>query len=186
MIDQALADAGLSSRRRRRRLPHPIVGGALAEYLGVHPQASRSRPTPAARASRCTSSTPPPPSRRACATSSSACMPPPREATGGSAARRSWRPSGPSPGAEWEWPYGLRMPMGPYAMAATRHMARCRHDVGAAGPDRRQHPGVGHDEPEGPLPGRHHHRRRARLADAVPHRCTCSTAAWSPTAPAPS
>jgi acetyl-CoA acetyltransferase len=24
--------------------------------------------------------------------------------------------------AEWEWPYGLRMPMGPYALAASRHM----------------------------------------------------------------
>ena len=24
--------------------------------------------------------------------------------------------------AEWEWPYGMRMPMGPYALAATRHM----------------------------------------------------------------
>jgi acetyl-CoA acetyltransferase len=27
---------------------------------------------------------------------------------------------------EWEWPYGLRMPMGPYALAAARHM----HDFG--------------------------------------------------------
>jgi len=32
------------------------------------------------------------------------------------------RPS--QPRAEWEWPFGLRMPMGPYAMAASRHMAR--------------------------------------------------------------
>jgi acetyl-CoA acetyltransferase len=31
-------------------------------------------------------------------------------------------PSGPNPMAEWEWPYGLRMPMGPYALAAARHM----------------------------------------------------------------
>jgi acetyl-CoA acetyltransferase len=31
-------------------------------------------------------------------------------------------PSGPNPMAEWEWPFGLRMPMGPYAMAASRHM----------------------------------------------------------------
>jgi len=29
---------------------------------------------------------------------------------------------GPNPMAEWEWPYGLRMPMGPYALAANRHM----------------------------------------------------------------
>jgi acetyl-CoA acetyltransferase len=31
-------------------------------------------------------------------------------------------PSGPNPSAEWEWPYRLRMPMGPYALAASRHM----------------------------------------------------------------
>lgn len=29
---------------------------------------------------------------------------------------------GPNPAAEWEWPYRLRMPMGPYALAAARHM----------------------------------------------------------------
>ncbi|HVB90509.1 MAG TPA: acetyl-CoA acetyltransferase [Acidimicrobiales bacterium] len=31
-------------------------------------------------------------------------------------------PAGPNPMAEWEWPFGLRMPMGPYALAAARHM----------------------------------------------------------------
>jgi acetyl-CoA acetyltransferase len=31
-------------------------------------------------------------------------------------------PAGPNPSAEWEWPYRLRMPMGPYALAASRHM----------------------------------------------------------------
>jgi len=31
-------------------------------------------------------------------------------------------PAGPNPMAEWEMPYGLRMPMGPYALAASRHM----------------------------------------------------------------
>jgi acetyl-CoA acetyltransferase len=31
-------------------------------------------------------------------------------------------PAGPNPMAEWEWPFGLRMPMGPYALAASRHM----------------------------------------------------------------
>jgi acetyl-CoA acetyltransferase len=29
----------------------------------------------------------------------------------------------PGPGAEWEMPYGLRMPMGAYALSASRHMA---------------------------------------------------------------
>jgi acetyl-CoA acetyltransferase len=31
-------------------------------------------------------------------------------------------PAGPNPMAEWEWPYAMRMPMGPYALAANRHM----------------------------------------------------------------
>ena len=31
-------------------------------------------------------------------------------------------PTGPNPMAEWEWPYAMRMPMGPYALAAARHM----------------------------------------------------------------
>jgi acetyl-CoA acetyltransferase len=31
-------------------------------------------------------------------------------------------PSGPNPMLEWEFPYALRMPMGPYALAASRHM----------------------------------------------------------------
>ena len=29
---------------------------------------------------------------------------------------------GPNPMAEWELPFGLRLPMGPYALAAARHM----------------------------------------------------------------
>lgn len=31
-------------------------------------------------------------------------------------------PGGPNPGAEWELPFGLRTPMGAYALAASRHM----------------------------------------------------------------
>ena len=31
-------------------------------------------------------------------------------------------PAGPNPMLEWEFPYALRMPMGPYALAASRHM----------------------------------------------------------------
>jgi len=32
-------------------------------------------------------------------------------------------PPGPNPALEWELPYGLRLPMGAYALAASRHMA---------------------------------------------------------------
>ena len=47
-----------------------------------------------------------------------------------------------------------------------------------------EHPAVGGAATPGPLPGPDHRRRRAGLADAVRRRCTCSTAASSPTAPA--
>ena len=33
------------------------------------------------------------------------------------------RPMGPNPAVEWEVPFGLRLPMGAYALAASRHMA---------------------------------------------------------------
>jgi len=33
------------------------------------------------------------------------------------------RPMGPNPAFDWEVPYGLRLPMGAYALAASRHMA---------------------------------------------------------------
>lgn len=51
-----------------------------------------------------------------------------KEEGGSSAARGSGRGGppptmgGPNPGAEWELPYGLRTPMGAYALAASRHM----------------------------------------------------------------
>ncbi len=49
-----------------------------------------------------------------------------RARAGGTAARAGRRPpidGGPNPQAEWEVPSGIRMPMGAYALAATRHMA---------------------------------------------------------------
>lgn len=37
--------------------------------------------------------------------------------------QRRAMPSGPNPMFDWEMPYGLRLPMGAYALAASRHMA---------------------------------------------------------------
>jgi acetyl-CoA acetyltransferase len=42
---------------------------------------------------------------------------------GGDGGPRRMPPPGPNPSMEWEMPYGLRMPMGAYALAASRHMA---------------------------------------------------------------
>ena len=94
--------------------------------------------------------------------------------------------AGPNPMLEWEAPYGLRMPMGPYALAANRHMARFGTTSEQLAADRGQHPRLGWPEPPGPLPRPDHGGRRAGLTPAVLDRCTCSTAAWSPTVPAPS
>ncbi len=41
----------------------------------------------------------------------------------GGPGRRRWHIPGPNPMQEWELPYGLRQPMGAYALAASRHMA---------------------------------------------------------------
>ncbi|MDQ1396973.1 MAG: hypothetical protein QOG64_2232 [Acidimicrobiaceae bacterium] len=43
---------------------------------------------------------------------------------GGGGFRSRQIPTGVSPMAEWEMPYGMRMPMGAYAMAASRHMSQ--------------------------------------------------------------
>ncbi len=45
-----------------------------------------------------------------------------RRRPGGGARRQP--PPGPNPAFEWELPYGLRLPMGAYALAASRHMAQ--------------------------------------------------------------
>jgi acetyl-CoA acetyltransferase len=42
---------------------------------------------------------------------------------GGGGGGGAWRPVGPYAAMAWELPYGLRMPIGAYALAASRHMA---------------------------------------------------------------
>jgi acetyl-CoA acetyltransferase len=37
--------------------------------------------------------------------------------------RRDWDPTWPSPLTEWELPYGMRLPVGGYALAASRHLS---------------------------------------------------------------
>jgi acetyl-CoA acetyltransferase len=121
MIDQALADAGLT-RGDVDGVGHSQSSVALAEYLGIHPRFTESTNTGG-------SSFEVHAEHAAAAIASGLCdvvvsvyaSTPRSDRKHGRA--NSWRPSGPSPAAEWEWPYGLRMPMGPYALAATRHMA---------------------------------------------------------------
>jgi acetyl-CoA acetyltransferase len=121
MVDEALSDAGLT-RADVDGVCHSTSSMAMAEYLGIHPRFTDSTNTGG-------SSFEVHAEHAAAAIAAGLCevVVSTYGATPQSDRRLGreapWRPLGPNPAAEWEWPYGLRMPMGPYAMAATRHMA---------------------------------------------------------------
>jgi acetyl-CoA acetyltransferase len=122
MIDQALADAGLT-RADVDGVCHSASSVALAEYLGIHPRFTDSTNTGGSSFEVHAEHAAAAIATGLCEVAISVYAATPRSD------RRhgrtsEWRPVGPNPAAEWEWPYGLRMPMGPYAMAATRHMAQ--------------------------------------------------------------
>jgi acetyl-CoA acetyltransferase len=121
MIDQALAEAGLS-RADVDGVCHSTSSVALAEYLGIHPHFTESTNTGGSSFEVHAEHAAAAIAAGLCEVVVSVYAATPRSDR--KAGRASpWRPLGPNPAAEWEWPYGLRMPMGPYAMAATRHMA---------------------------------------------------------------
>ncbi len=122
MVLDALDDAGLTLADVDG-VCHPDSAVAFAEYLGVHPVFTESTMTggssyevhvehaaAAIAAGVCDvvvsvyAATPRSDRRRA------------RQGGG----RRGM--AGPNPMVEWDMPYGLRTPMGPYALAASRHM----------------------------------------------------------------
>ncbi len=127
MIREALDDAGLTLADVDG-VCHAQSSVGLAEYLGIHPRFTDSTNTggssfeihaehaaAAIAAGLCDvvvsvyAATPRSDRRRRHAASQ------------GPSVRR---PNlGPNPMAEWEMPYGMRTPMGPYALAASRHMA---------------------------------------------------------------
>jgi acetyl-CoA acetyltransferase len=122
MIGEALADAGLTLDDVDG-VCHSGSSMQLAEYLGIHPRFTDSTQTGG-------SSFEVHAEHAAAAIAAGLCdvvisvyaSTPRSDRTRG---RPFNRPNfgGPNPMLEWEAPYGLRMPMGPYAMAATRHMA---------------------------------------------------------------
>jgi len=122
MIRQALDDAGLTLADVDG-VCHADSSLALAEYLGIHPRFTDTTMTGG-------SSYEVHVEHAAAAIASGLCevvvgvyAATPRSDRKRGQARLRRPPGGDSPGAEWEAPYGLRLPMGPYAMAATRHMA---------------------------------------------------------------
>ena len=122
MIQEALEDAGLTLADVDG-ICHTTSSMGLAEYLGVHPVFTDSTNTGG-------SSFEVHAEHAAAAINAGLCdvvvsvyaSTPRSDRKRGVRWTRPTMP-GPNPMLEWELPYGLRLPMGPYAMAATRHMA---------------------------------------------------------------
>ena len=122
MIREALADAGLTIGD----VDGVCYGGmppGIAEYLGIRPRFVDGTMTGGSSYELHVE-------HAAAAIASGLCdvvvgvyaaTPRGDRARGGQAGRPNF--PGPNPMLEWEMPYGLRMPMGAYALAASRHMA---------------------------------------------------------------
>ncbi|HXQ18304.1 MAG TPA: acetyl-CoA acetyltransferase [Acidimicrobiales bacterium] len=128
MIEQALEDAGLSITDVDG-ICHVNSSVAMAEYLGIHPRYTESTSTGGSsyeihveHAAAAINA-----GLADVIVSVYASTPRSDRKRGGRGGPGRGRPPmmmmGPNPAAEWEMPYGIRMPMGPYALAATRHMA---------------------------------------------------------------
>jgi len=122
MIGEALGDAGLSLSDVDG-VAHANSSVALAEYLGIHPRYTDSTHTGGSSYEIHVE-------HAAAAINAGLCdvvvgvyASTPRSDRTRRRVPMGGRPMmGPNPAVEWELPFGLRMPMGPYAMAATRHM----------------------------------------------------------------
>ena len=166
MVAEALADAGLTLDDVDG-VCHAGSSMQLAEYLGIHPRFTDSTMTGG-------SSFEVHAEHAAAAIAAGLCdvvvsvyaATPRSDRTHG---RPFGRPNlaGPNPMLEWEAPYGLRMPMGPYALAANRHMAQFGTTSEQLAQIAVSTRAVGGTEPPGPLPRSDHRRRRAGLAPAV-------------------
>ncbi|MGH9006184.1 MAG: thiolase, partial [Acidimicrobiales bacterium] len=126
MIEEALSDAGLTIRDVDG-VCHAGSSMGLAEYLGVHPRFTEATMTGG-------SSFEVHVEHAAAAIAAGiaevvisvyAGTPRGDRVRAGAGGRRMGGPMGmgPNPQMEWEVPSGIRMPMGAYALAATRHMA---------------------------------------------------------------
>jgi len=122
VIAEALADAGLTLDDVDG-VCHSTSSMGLAEYLGIHPRFTDSTMTGGSSYEVHAEHAAAAIAAGLCDVVISVYASTPRSD------RRRGRPPmrpnlmGPNPMLEWEAPYGLRMPMGPYAMAANRHMA---------------------------------------------------------------
>jgi acetyl-CoA acetyltransferase len=121
MVLAALEDAGLTLADVDG-VCHAESSMAFAEYLGVHPRFTESTMTGGSSYEVHLEHAASAIAAGVCDVVVSVYASTPRSDR--TQKRRMERrfPPGPNPMAEWEWPYAMRMPMGPYALAATRHM----------------------------------------------------------------
>jgi acetyl-CoA acetyltransferase len=122
MVGAALADAGLTLADVDG-VCHPMSSMMFAEYLGVHPRFTDSTMTGG-------SSFEVHLEHAAAAIAAGLCdvvidvyANTPRSDRRRQVSRPRLQMTAPNPALEWEVPFALRQPMGPYALAASRHMA---------------------------------------------------------------
>ena len=122
MVGAALADAGLTLADVDG-VCHPMSSMMFAEYLGIHPRFTDSTMTGG-------SSFEVHLEHAAAAIAAGLCDvvidvygSTPRSDRRRKVNRPRPQMTAPNPAIEWEVPFALRQPMGPYALAASRHMA---------------------------------------------------------------
>jgi acetyl-CoA acetyltransferase len=122
MVEAALADAGLTLADVDG-VCHPMSSMTFAEYLGIHPRFTESTLVGG-------SSFEVHLEHAAAAIAAGVCdvvidvyASTPRSDRRRQVSRPRPQMAGPNPALEWEAPFALRQPMGPYALAASRHMA---------------------------------------------------------------
>ena len=122
VIREALEDAGLTLADVDG-MCHAQSSVALAEYLGIHPRFTEATSTGGSSYEIHVEHAAAAIAAGLCEVVIGVYASTPRSDRRHGRSRAFQRPPGPDPMAEWELPYGMRMPMGPYALAASRHMA---------------------------------------------------------------
>ena len=121
MVLEALEDAGLTLADVDG-VCHPESAVAFSEYLGVHPVFAESTMTGGSSYEVHVEHAAAAIAAGVCDVVVSVYAATPRSDRTRGRTREWRRMGGPNPMAEWDMPYGLRTPMGPYALAAARHM----------------------------------------------------------------
>ncbi len=121
MVLEALEDAGLTLADVDG-ICHPESAVAFAEYLGVHPVFTESTMTGGSSYEVHVEHAAAAIAAGVCDVVVSVYAATPRSDRRRDQPRGRRGFAGPNPMAEWDMPYGLRTPMGPYALAAARHM----------------------------------------------------------------